>query len=190
MASRSARYRAYHSRVTSPASSRLPSPKERASASATAPNRMAKAVVTMSEAIPSSCSAMNTASTTTIHRPTRASVGPPCTPPAEAMISPPVNRPNTMPTIRITMADMSDGMYPTSSAKTDASDSMPNALAATMITANITNQKSSLPMTRVGLKCEPVRSTASSTPPRSSHWLRRTFRSRRSAPFSSSFASK
>ena len=67
---------------------------------------------------------------------------------------------------------------------------MPNAFAASMITPNITNQNSSLPTTFVGLKCEPVRSTASSTPPRSSRWLRRTFRRIRSTPFSTSFASR
>src|SRR5215213_1259572 len=77
MASRSCLYRSYQARVTSPASSRLPSPNDSASASATAPKRIANAVTTISFAMPSCCSAMKIASTMTPQRPTRASVGPP-----------------------------------------------------------------------------------------------------------------
>ncbi|NCW45413.1 MAG: hypothetical protein EBV77_08060 [Gemmatimonadaceae bacterium] len=96
--------------MTSPASTRLPRPKDRARASATAPKRMAKAVVTISVAIPSSWSAMNTASTMTPPRPMRASHGPPCRPPADAMMSPPTKPPSTMPRMMITMAAITLGM--------------------------------------------------------------------------------
>ena len=154
----------YQRLVTSPASSRLPSPKASPAASATAPRISVNAAVTISSETPTCCSAMNTAIRITTLLASFATIGTPDTVPADARIRARTNSPVIRPRITITIAAMSVGRNPRMRPNISLMLSSPSAALASRITTSITSQKMRFAAARTGSSREPVRVTTSSSP--------------------------